>query len=245
MKFIELIFDLLKAYAWPIFFVFTLIFFKRQLINIGAFLGDIIKKRGIGVQHKDTSLRIDPPGTQEKDFSATAIPGLREEITRMADGEAEFGWLKTEGDSVEVTNELIVTRDPDKRTIENKTYEIGQQLHFAVVNGTTENLIYPICSIEFTSQFKHLHTENPAAGMRTINSDLWGMSGRLTELRDITISRTEISSVLARVLSPGQFVKFFVRFELPNYEADYNLRMKLKSGEAPERTKDLILKVKA
>ena len=245
MKFLELVFDLLKAYAWPIFLVITLILFKRQLINIGVFLGDIIKKRGIGVQHKDTSLRIDPPGTQEKDFSATAIPRLSEEITKMADGEAEFGWLKTEGDSVEVTNEIIVSRDPDKRTFENKIYEIGQQLHFAVVNGTTENLIYPVCTIEFTSQFKHLHTDNPAAGTRTINSDLWGMSGRLTELRDISISRTKISSVLARVLSPGQFIKFFVRFELPNYEADYNLLMKLNFGEAQEWTRDLILKVKA
>ena len=248
MKFFELLFDLLKAleaYAWPIFFAFILIYFKKDVINIGIFLSDIIKQRGIGIQHKDTLVRIDPPGTQEKDISPSAKPVLHKEIMQKADGEVKFGWLQIKGDSVEVTNELEITRDPDKRFFENKTYEIGQQLHFAVVNGTSENLVYPLCSIEFTSRFKHLHTENPATGIRKINSDLWGMSGQLTELRDISLSRTEISSILARVLRPGQFVKFFVRFELPENVAEYNLRMKLKAGEKPEETKDLILKVKA
>ncbi len=174
----------------------------------------------------------------------TRLSESQKETTMKADGKVEFGWLRTEGDIVEVTNELIITRDPDKRTFENKTYEIGQQLHFAVVNGTSKNLEYPLCSIEFTSRFKHLHTENPATGIRTINSDLWGMSGQLTELRDTSLSRTEISSILARVLKQGQFVRFFVRFDFPGNEAEYNLRMKLKVEGKSEMTKDLILKVK-
>ena len=244
MELLELIFDLLKGYAWPIFFAVILILFKRQVSNIGIFLSDIIKERGIGIKHRDTSFRIDPPGTQEKDISTLPTPGAHKEITQKADGEVKFGWLKTEGDNAVVTNELEITRDPDKRTFENKTYAIGQQLYFAVANGTSENLVYPFCSIEFTSQFKHLHTENPATAIRTINSDLWGMSGRLTELRDISLSRTEISSILARVLKPGEFLKFFVRFELPENEAKYNLTMKLRAVEKPEITKDLILKVR-
>jgi len=70
------------------------------------------------------------------------------------------------------------------------------------------------------------------------------MSAQLTELRDISPSRTEISSILARVIRPGQFVRFFVRFDLPDNEAKYNLRMKLREEGKQETTKDLILKVK-
>jgi len=195
--------------------------------------------------HYLRAMNVDGPGTKEEDISTSAITGIHKEITQKADGEVEFGWLKTKGDIVEVTKELEITCDPEIMTFENKPYPIGQQLHFAVVNGTSKDLVYPLCSIEFTSQFKHLHTENPATGIRTINSDLWGMSGRLTELQDISISTMEISSILARVLRPGQFVKFFVRFELPKNDAKYNLRMKLKAKEKPEETKNLILKVKA
>jgi len=245
MELLGLIFDLLKAYAWPIFFAAILILFKAQVINIGTFFSDIIKERGIGIKHKDTSLRIDPPDTQEKDISQLKPkPVPLKEITNKEDGQVKFGWLKMKDGIMEVTNELEITRDPDEKVFENRTYMIGQQHHFAVINSTSEDLVYPLCSIEFTSSFKHLHTENPATGIRTINSDLWGMSAQLTELRDISPSRTEISSILARVIRPGQFVRFFVRFDLPDNEVEYNLRMKLREEGKREITKDLILKVK-
>ncbi len=63
-------------------------------------------------------------------------------------------------------------------------------------------------------------------------------------MRDVSLSRTEISSILARVLRPGDFVRFFVRFDLPDATATYNLRLKLKAMDVPEITRDLSLKVK-
>ena len=56
MKIPELIVDLLKAYAWPIFFTVILILFKKQVANIGAFVRDIINERGMRIQHKDSVL---------------------------------------------------------------------------------------------------------------------------------------------------------------------------------------------
>lgn len=245
MKIFELIVDLLKAYAWPIFFSVTLILFKKQVGNIGTFLRDVIKERGIGIQHKDTSVRIDPPGTQEKDISSSAKAIIHKETEQKVSGEVKFGWPKIEGDSVEVTNEEEYTRDPDKITFENKTYVTGQRFYFAVVNDTSDDLVLPLCSIEFPSRFKHLNMENPATGIRTINSELWGISGPFTKLQEVSLSRTEISGILARVLKPGAFVRFFVRFDIPENESKFNLKMKLKAAGESEIKKDLILKVKA
>lgn len=160
-------------------------------------------------------------------------------------GQIDFGWLQMKEDVMEVTNELEVIREPDERSFENRTYQIGQKHYFAVINGSSEDLVYPFCSIEFPSRSKHLQTENPATGLRTIKSDLRGMSGRLTELRDLSLSKMEISSILPRVLKPSQLVRFFVRFDFPETTASYNLQMRLKAVGISEITKDLTLKVKA
>lgn len=245
MKILELIFDLRKAYAWPIFFTVILILFKKQVANIGTFVRDIINERGIGIQHKDTSVRIDPPGTQEKDISSSAKAITHKETEQRVNGDVQFGWLKMIGDSVDVTDEVEITRDPDKMTFENKTYETGQRFYFAVVNDTSDNLVSPLCSIEFPTRFMHLNIENPATGIRTINSELWGISGGLSELQEVSLSRTEISGILARVLKPGAFVRFFVRFDIPENEPKFVLQMKLKADGKSEINKDLTLKVKA
>jgi hypothetical protein len=244
MKILELIIDFLKAYAWPIFFTTTLLIFKKQVVNIGSFLGNIIAERGIGIQHKDTSLRIDPPGTQEKDVSLSAETIPHKEIEQGVSGDIKFGFLETKGISEEVTDEVEITRDLDQMTFENKTYETGQRVYFAVVNDTSDNLVLPLCHIEFPAAFKHLNTENPATGVLTINSELWGLSGRFTELKEVSLSRTEISGILARVLKPGEFVRFFVRFNIPKNEFKFDLQMKLKAVDEQERKKDLTIKVK-
>lgn len=245
MKILELIVDLLKAYAWPIFFTVILILFKKQVANIGAFVRDIINERGMRIQHKDTSVRIDPPGTQEKDISSPAKAITRKETVQRVKGEVQFGWLEMIGDNVDVTDEVEVTRDPDKMTFENETYETGQRCYFAVVNNTSDDLVSPLCSIEFPTQFMHLNMENPATGIKTINSELWGMSGQLTELQEVSLSRIEISSILARVLKPGAFVRFFVRFDIPGNKSKFVLQMRLKVDGKSEIKKALTLKVNA
>lgn len=244
MEYFELIIDLLKAYAWPIFLTAILILFKKQVLNIGSFFGNIIEKRGIGIQHKETSVRIDPPGTQEKDVSLPSKTISHKEIEKRRSGEVKFGFMEMKGTNAVVTSEVEITRSLDHMIFEDKTYETGQRLYFAVVNDTPDNLVFPLCSIEFPAAFKHLNLENPATGIRTINSELWGLSGRFAELQDVSLSRTEISGVLARVLKPGAFVRFFVRFDIPENEFKFDLQMKLKACDKEEIAKDLILKVK-
>jgi hypothetical protein len=244
MKIFELIIDLLKAYAWPMFFTATLILYKKQVVSIGSFLGDIIAERGIGIHHKDTSLRIDPPGTQGKDVSLSAETIPHKEIEQGVSGKVKFGFIETKGINAEVTDKIEITRNLEQITFENKPYDIGQRVYFAVVNDTSDNLFLPLCHIKFPAAFKHLNTENPANGVKTINSELWGLSGRFARLQEVSPSRTEISGLLARVLKPGEFVQFFVRFNIPKNEPKFDLRMKLKSGDKPEIEKNLTITVK-
>ncbi len=68
---------------------------------------------------------------------------------------------------------------------------------------------------------------------------------KLTELQEVSLSRTEISSILARVLKPGAFVRFFVRFDIPGNESKFVLQMRLKVDGKSEIKKALTLKVNA
>lgn len=169
---------------------------------------------------------------------------LWKEIIPPEGEQVKLGWLKMERGIVDVSDKIEVSRKPEVKYFETKNYMIGQCLNFAVINGTSDDLKFPLCFIDFPSKFKHIHTEKPESGVRSISSDLWGMSGQLTELREMSLERMELSSVLASVLNPGQPVRFFLRFDLPDSDANYKIQMKLKAEGKPVLTQGLILKVK-
>ncbi len=134
-----------KLAQWPIFLTVILLVFRKQVIDVGAFLRDVLRDRGIGIQYKARSIRIDPPGTQAKDISPPEpepkLPPLKK--IPPAGGEIDFGWLRMKEDVRDVANEVEVVREPDQKPFGNRTYQIGQRLYFAIVNGSPKDLVYP------------------------------------------------------------------------------------------------------
>lgn len=260
----KLFIDLVKEAAWPIFFLILLLIivprYKMEIYGIFKFFASLIQKRGVKTPYVEIPPETDP-GSKKEDVTPAAMGTevdykedrareLAEQIAKTRIAEKEkipeldviLGFYQEGKKNVPVlTTTLEVTYQPQYKDIDGVRYVIGQKVEFMVVNfSTTKVLKYPHVAVEFPSKFKHLDTAHPDRGNRTTNSNLWGMGGRLTQLEDKPSSgTTEISSIPKRQLEPGEGIRFFIRFELPNETKNYNLKMR--SGDVSQ---DLTLRVK-
>jgi len=259
MSVLESITELLKAYAWPIFFVVLIFRFKDHILKVFTFFGELIRSRGLRGKYGDSELQIppvDPDSTKQKltkevreevfsssssssissssDYSSSAPNNELDESIHMG-----FGTARTNG--LEITDFLNIHYNPEIKTVGVNHYTIGQRVYFAINNISSEELFAPLCFVQFSSEFKHLSTENPETGTMTINSTLWGIGGISTELIDLNSETSEISGFIGRQLKPGQIARFFIRFNIPDTKNQFNIVMKLKAEGYDEIKRKLVL----
>ena len=248
MSYLESITELLKAYAWPIFLFIIILLFKDPIFKIGAFFRELIKSRGLKGKYKNSEILIPPddPETtkqrsvdevRDKVFSSLSLSssyvGVDESIIMG------FGVVSTK--DFEIAGNLNIHWNPDMKTVNGNHYEIGQRVYFAIKNISDIEFRSPLCAVQFPSTFTHLSTESPETGKMTINSDLWGIGGASTELRDLNSGITEISAFLGRVLRPGQLARFFIRLNIPNEKGNFKLIMKFRTERKDEIHRELNL----
>jgi hypothetical protein len=253
----EIFADLLKAYAWPIFFGIIIYTFYAHILSCFKFLGDLIKSRGLRVKYGDSETQIppdDPNSTKQKEAkrvkeeaflpsssspssssssstTTTTAPPIFHQIYNNAESESSikmgFGVIKKDG--FEIINQLHIKCDPEIKNVSGNEYNIGQKVYFAIQNILDNEICTPLCRIQFPSKFKHLSTEHPETGMMTINSALWGIGGVSTELVDLNLEISELSGLLGRSLKPGQIARFFIRLKIPETIECFDVIMKLES----------------
>jgi len=259
MSILESITELLKAYAWPLFFVIIIYYFKAHILKAFTFFGELIRDRGVRGKYKDSVLEIpgvDPDITKQKlakqvreeTFSSSSLSSSSsnfEYSKSMTDIGLDklihmgFGAVKTKG--LEITNFLNINFNPDIMTIGVNQFSTGQRVYFAIQNISNMEILAPLCFVQFPSKFKHLSTENPETGIMTINSELWGIGGISTELVDLDSETSEISGFIGRRLEPGKVARFFIRFNIPDTKNSFNIFMKLKAEEYDEIETELVL----
>jgi len=261
----KLFIDLLKDAAWPIFFLILLLIivprYKTEIYGVFKFFASLIQKRGVKTPYGEIPPETDLPGSNSGDvtpategtevlYKEDRARELAEQIAKGRIAEKEkipkldviLGFYQEGTKDVPViTTTLEVTYQPEYKDIDGVRYAIGQKIEFMIVNFSASKVLkYPQVAVEFPSKFKHLNTAHPDRGYRTTNSNLWGMGGRLTQLEDKPSSETiEISSIPKRQLEPGEGIRFFIRFQLPNETKNYNLKMR-----SQDVSQDLTLRVK-
>lgn len=247
---VELVFDLLKAFAWPVFLAVILLAFKKELIAAAVFLGNRVHEKRLRTPDGRISPRTDAADSQQEDVSpvamkATARDYATPEMSKsVANPIFTFGFYKLKAnDTPRTTKELDVIYEPEYKHTMDSSYPIGQKVEFAIINFSRNTIHFPLCAVQFPASFKHLDTKHPEKKIRTINSNLWGMGGRLTELREISSDTIEMSSVPKRSLSPGEVIRFFLRFNLPNENREFRLKMTCSAQGVPEQSSDLMLRV--
>ena len=251
----EMFIDLFKAMIWPLFIVLLICLFKKTInklirIFVKRFARDSVKI-GHGQTYVSLEQHDDPPSTKEKDrLRAELLPpedNIDKRLKRRPPGYLSLaigGFFKYFNGSSMISQEMEIPYAPWIKEAEGKSYEIGQKVEFSIFNISKEDLEFPLCAVEFPRSFMHLDTEHPESGRLTINSDLWGMGRRSTQLREISDETMEISSVPTRVLKPNEGLRFFVRFNLPNITKEYTLRIKFGRMGKEEESSYLLLKVK-
>ncbi|MFC1798367.1 hypothetical protein ACFLZL_00985 [Thermodesulfobacteriota bacterium] len=261
MSELESITELLKAYAWPLFFLVLALIFYSHILKAFTFFGELIKDRGVIGKYGDSEFKIprsDPDDTKqkltkevrEKVFSSSSSsPSESSSISDHSPTMANigldeaihmgFGIVGTNG--LEINDFFNINYNPDMRTVDLKHYETGQRVYFAIKNISNIELFAPLCFVQFPSKFKHLSMDNPEAGIMTINSELWGIGGISTELIDLNSDTSSISGFIGRQLTPGQVARFFIRFNIPDTKNEFNIVMKLKAEGYEEIEKQLVL----
>lgn len=246
---------LFKAMIWPLFILLLICLFKKTIkklirIFVKRFSRDPLKF-GYGHAYVGVDRNDDPPSTKEKDrLRAEPLPpedNIDKLLKKRPPGELSLaigGFFKYFNGSSMISQKMEVLYDPWLKEIEGKSYEIGQKVEFSIFNITKNDLELPLCAVEFPKSFMHLDTEHPESGRLTINSDLWGMGARLTQLRELSDETMEISSVPTRVLKPNEGLRFFVRFTLPNITKEYILRIKFGRMGKEQESSYLSLKVR-
>lgn len=261
MSALESITELLKAYAWQLFFLILVFKFKAQILNTFTFFGELIKTRGVSGKYGDSEFQIppgDPDNTKQKltkkvkenifsssSSNSSESSSISDSSPNMANnGLVElihmgFGTVRSNG--VEITDFLNINYNPDMKTVGVNHYCTGQRVYFAIKNISNMELFAPLCFVQFPSKFKHLSMDNPETGIMTINSELWGIGGISTELIDLNSETSTISGFIGRQLKPGQVARFFIRFNIPDTNNRFNIVMKLKAEGYDEIETKLVL----
>jgi hypothetical protein len=259
MSTLESLTELLKAYAWPLFFIVLILMYKAHILKAFTFFGELIRSRGLRGKYGDSELEIppdDPDNTKQKltkkvreeifsSSSSSSSSSASVHSPRMSNNGLDksihmgFGIVSTNG--LDITDYLNINFNPEMKTVFPDHYSIGQKVYFAIKNISNMELFSPLCSIRFPSKFKHLSTENPETGIMTINSELWGIGGISTELVDLNSEISEISGFIGRQLKPGQVARFFIRFNIPDTKNRFNIVMKFKAEEFDQIEQELAL----
>jgi len=119
-----------------------------------------------------------------------------------------------EASPINILDEIHVVYNPSTRKVGEITYNFGQRIYFRIRNDGDQKIFAPLCFVRFSLDFRHLDTNHPESQRWTINSDIWGIGGASTQLKEVSPDELEISGFLGRELKPRDIKTFFIRFNI-------------------------------
>ncbi|OGP86035.1 MAG: hypothetical protein A2Z08_07165 [Deltaproteobacteria bacterium RBG_16_54_11] len=254
-SFLDFLINLIQVIKWPLLVYLLFGLFKKDVQKTLKAFSERLKRGGmeLGASKNGVKLKIDDIGTKATDVPEPAKPLPKADESRLPLLEAKpsghlppmmGGFFESLPGGSFLIQKMEVLYDPWLKEAEGKIYELGQKVEFSILNFTKNGFEFPLCAVEFPKSFMHLDTEHPESGRLTINSDLWGLGGQLTQLRELSDEMMEISSVPTRILKSNEGLRFFVRFNLPNITKEYTLRIKFGRMGQVEESSNLLLNVR-